>query len=141
MRAGGDYGLAERCLRAATRAFRAASQASPSDTKAAGNLGNALLAHGELKQALVDELAGGYSGETDAAAALLRAEAGQLLTAAGEQFRKARCVHDVHGVLCMLVSPRYPGARLTGCNALESKLQPSDAKAFACLRSMRIAIC
>ncbi len=44
-----DFGLADSLIQAATSAFAAAAEQDPGDAKALGNLGNALLARGELK--------------------------------------------------------------------------------------------
>lgn len=60
---GADFGLAEGLIQGATRCFRTAVERNPGDTKALGNLGNVLLAHGELKKAIVDELQAGLSGK------------------------------------------------------------------------------
>jgi hypothetical protein len=73
---------------------------APADSKALGNLGNALLARGELKKGLCEELAASLAAagagapwqEAEAMGrtlAQLRAEAATLLTSAGELFRRA----------------------------------------------------
>uniref|UniRef100_A0A383VRZ9 Uncharacterized protein n=1 Tax=Tetradesmus obliquus TaxID=3088 RepID=A0A383VRZ9_TETOB len=101
---GPDFAAAEALLQAAVGCFAAAVESEPQDTRALGNLGNALLAQGELKKGLLDELrlsaaAGGLGaglGGPAAAAAQslqlaegrLRSEAVGLLTRAGEIFRR-----------------------------------------------------
>eukprot|EP00775_Hariotina_reticulata_P004825 gene4825-5073_t len=54
--AGPDFAAAEAQLQAAVACFSAAVESEQQDTRALGNLGNALLAQGELKKALLDEL-------------------------------------------------------------------------------------
>jgi hypothetical protein len=53
---GPDFAAAEAFLQAAVACFAAAVESEPQDTRALGNLGNALLAQGELKKSLLDEL-------------------------------------------------------------------------------------
>lgn len=53
---GPDFAAAESQLQAAVACFMAAVDSEPTDTRALGNLGNALLAQGELKKSLLDEL-------------------------------------------------------------------------------------
>jgi hypothetical protein len=53
---GPDFAAAEALLQAAVACFAAAVETEPQDTRALGNLGNALLAQGELKKSLLDEL-------------------------------------------------------------------------------------
>eukprot|EP00879_Flechtneria_rotunda_P007727 GHRR01008100.1.p1 GENE.GHRR01008100.1~~GHRR01008100.1.p1 ORF type:complete len:494 (+),score=215.03 GHRR01008100.1:203-1483(+) len=97
---GPDFAAAEGLLQAAVACFSTAVESEPQDTRALGNLGNALLAQGELKKALLDELRLSASQEGLGLAALagaqsleladmhLRSEASALLTRAGEIFRR-----------------------------------------------------
>ncbi|GFR52203.1 hypothetical protein Agub_g14743, partial [Astrephomene gubernaculifera] len=94
-RKGEDYGLADTLVQAAIAAFSAASAAAPQDAKAYGNLGNALLARGELKAAYLEALRSGpppaslpEAEAQRAAEAAMTGEANALLTQAGVMFMK-----------------------------------------------------
>ncbi|KAJ9505733.1 hypothetical protein QJQ45_029267 [Haematococcus lacustris] len=90
-----DWGLADRLLSDAVAVFSAALQREPHDTRALGNLGNALLAQGELKQAYLEVLREApppahlqEASVQQAAEAVVRGEAAALLTRSGEMFRQ-----------------------------------------------------
>jgi hypothetical protein len=95
---------ADALLSGAAACFYVALEATPSDVRARGNLGNALLAQGELRAVVAAELTsaamaavaasgggggGGSAAAAAAAAAAARAEAAELLTRAGDAFRAA----------------------------------------------------
>lgn len=54
-----DFGVADRLFSLSIKAFTTAVNDSPGDSKALGNLGNALLASGELKKAYLGVVRGG----------------------------------------------------------------------------------
>ncbi|KAG2443420.1 hypothetical protein HXX76_001778 [Chlamydomonas incerta] len=94
-RKGEDYGLADSLIQSAVAAFTAAADLAPGDAKALGNLGNALLARGELKAAYLEALRAGPPPATYAEAEAQRGaetamtgEANALLTQAGLMFMK-----------------------------------------------------
>eukprot|EP00198_Chlamydomonas_reinhardtii_P004308 XP_001693644.1 predicted protein [Chlamydomonas reinhardtii] len=94
-RKGEDYGLADTLLQSAVAAFTSASELAPANAKALGNLGNALLARGELKAAYLEALRAGPPPATYAEAEAQRGaetamtgEANALLTQAGLMFMK-----------------------------------------------------
>ncbi|GIL62532.1 hypothetical protein Vafri_16747 [Volvox africanus] len=94
-RKGEDYGLADTLIQGAIAAFTRASEQPSADAKAMGNLGNALLARGELKAAYLETLRAGPAPATAAEATAqmdaeraMTMEANALLTEAGVMFLK-----------------------------------------------------
>ncbi|GLI71314.1 hypothetical protein VaNZ11_016472 [Volvox africanus] len=94
-RKGEDYGLADTLIQGAIAAFTRASEQPSADAKAMGNLGNALLARGELKAAYLETLRSGPAPATAAEATAqmdaeraMTLEANALLTEAGVMFLK-----------------------------------------------------
>jgi len=95
MRKGEDWGAADILLQGALAAFSRAVELAGADTRALGNLGNALLAQGELKQAYLESLTAGppptsaqEASIQGSARSALRGEALSLLTRAGEMFKR-----------------------------------------------------
>ncbi|GLC43027.1 hypothetical protein PLESTM_001414800 [Pleodorina starrii] len=92
-RKGEDYGLADTLIQSSIAAFTRASEQPSADTKALGNLGNALLARGELKAAYLEALRSGpppaslpeSTAQVEAERAMTM-EANALLTEAGVMF-------------------------------------------------------
>ncbi|GAX74132.1 hypothetical protein CEUSTIGMA_g1581.t1 [Chlamydomonas eustigma] len=94
-RQGQDWGLADQAITGSIKVLQGALVDAPTDPKVLGNLGNALLARGELKKAYLDALMSGptpgnaQEAEVQRAAeSSIRAEASTVLTKAGEMFKK-----------------------------------------------------
>ncbi|EFJ48920.1 hypothetical protein VOLCADRAFT_90230 [Volvox carteri f. nagariensis] len=109
-RKGEDYGLADSLIQSSIAAFTRAAElpSAASDAKALGNLGNALLARGELKAAYLEALRSGPPPSSPSEAATQRdaeramtGEANALLTDAGVMFLKlyTSAIDKFEGVL------------------------------------------
>ncbi len=94
-RLGADLGLADQAIRSAIAVLQAALNEAPYDPKVLGNLGNALLAQGEVKKAYLEAMTSAPAPVSAqevqvqrSAEASIKAEAIALLTQAGEMFKK-----------------------------------------------------